>query len=65
MPTQPRLKKNRAVSAVIITHQGSLGTFYMPQPFDKKDKFIPSSVDCAYNALYYSEDQVVQMLKAL
>jgi hypothetical protein len=65
MSTQPKLKKNRAVSATVIAHPGSLGTFYMPQPFDKKDKFIPSSVDCAYNALYYSEDQVVQMLKAL
>lgn len=60
-----KIKKPRAVSAAIISHEGGLGVFYMPQPYDKKDKFIPSSVDCAYSGLYYTEEQVVQMLRAL
>lgn len=61
----PKNKKSRAVSAIIEHHYGGLGLFYMPQPYDKKDRFIPSSVHCAFNSMYYTESDVAQMLKAL
>ena len=60
-----RNKKSRAVSADIKLYVGHSGTFVMPIPYDKKERAIPSSVECAYNFEYYTLPQILNMVKAL
>ncbi len=58
-------KKSRAVAADYKLYAGLSGTFVMPIPYDKKDRVIPSSVECAYNFDYYPLSQILAMVRAL
>lgn len=58
-------KKSRVTYVDLYPFSSSSADYLWPIPFDKKDRFIPSSVDCVYNAEYYTPQQVVQMLSAL
>jgi hypothetical protein len=37
----------------------------MTVPYDKKNRIIPSSVECAYNSRYFSLQETYNMLRAL
>lgn len=60
-----KFKKSRVENVGVIVMKGQLDTYYLTVPYDKKNRIIPSSVECAYNARYFSPDQTVAMLKAL
>jgi hypothetical protein len=38
--------------------------YCLPVPLDKRSRIIPSSVDCAFNTEYHSQDEVVAALRA-
>ena len=58
-------KKSRVESVGVQVFRGILDTYYLTIPYDKKTRVIPSSVECAYNSLYFSPQQTVDMLRAL
>jgi hypothetical protein len=58
-------KKSRVENVGVVLFQGVIDTFYMTVPYDKKNRVIPSSVECAYNSRYFSVQQTVNMLRAL
>ncbi len=58
-------KKSRVESVGVILFQGAIDTYYLTVPYDKKNRAIPSSVECAYNARYFSPQQTINMLRAL
>ena len=60
-----KVKKSRAVAAGYKLYASLSGTFVLPIPYDKKDRVIPSSVECAYNAEYFSLPQILAMVQAL
>jgi len=58
-------KKSRVEHVGVLVIQGAIDSYYLTVPYDKKNRIIPSSVECAYNARYFSPEQTVKMLKAL
>jgi hypothetical protein len=58
-------KKPRVTNVGLYEFSTPVADYYWPAPFDKKDRFIPSSVDCVYNAEYYGAKQVITMTKSL
>jgi hypothetical protein len=58
-------KKSRVETVGVVLYQGAIDTFYMTVPYDKKNRIIPSSVECAYNSRYFSPQQTINMLRAL
>ncbi len=58
-------KKSRVENVGVLLYQGVIDTYYMTVPYDKKNRVIPSSVECAYNSRYFDLDQTVNMLRAL
>jgi hypothetical protein len=60
-----KAKKSRVESVGVSLIQGFRDTYFLTVPYDKKDRVIPSSVECAFSALYYSEGEARQMLRAL
>lgn len=58
-------KKSRAAFVDLVPFSSRSADYIWPIPFDKKDRFIPSSVDCAYNSEYYTPEDVAGMLRAL
>jgi hypothetical protein len=60
-----KAKKSRVENVGVCLLQGIHHTYYLTVPFDKKNRIIPSSVECAYNSEYFSLQQTVDMLRAL
>lgn len=60
-----KVRKSRVVSASIETMVGLSGVYYLVTPYDKKGREIPSSVQCAYNAEYFSPQQAFTMSRSL
>jgi hypothetical protein len=58
-------KKSRVETVGVVLYQGAIDTFYMTVPYDKKNRVIPSSVECAYNSRYFSPQETINMLRAL
>jgi len=58
-------KKSRVENVGVVLFQGVIDTYYLTVPYDKKNRVIPSSVECAYNSRYFSPQQAVNMLRAL
>jgi hypothetical protein len=58
-------KKSRVENVGVLLYQGIIDTYYITVPYDKKNRVIPSSVECAYNSRYFDLDQTVNMLRAL
>ena len=58
-------KKSRVENVVVLLFQGMHDTYYLTVPYDKKNRVIPSSVECAYNSRYFSPQQTINMLRAL
>jgi hypothetical protein len=60
-----KAKKSRVENVGVRLFEGVIDTYYMTIPYDKKNRVIPSSVECAYNSRYFSLQQTVNMLRAL
>jgi hypothetical protein len=60
-----KAKKSRVETVGIVLFQGVIDTYYMTVPYDKKSRVIPSSVECAYNAQYFSPQATMNMLRSL
>lgn len=60
-----KAKKSRVETVGIVLFQGINDTYYMTVPYDKKNRVIPSSVECAYNSQYFSTQAAVNMLRSL
>jgi hypothetical protein len=58
-------KKSRVEDVGVVIFQGAIDTYYLTVPYDKKRRVIPSSVECAYNARYFSLQDTVNMLRSL
>jgi hypothetical protein len=58
-------KKSRVENVGVQVFQGAIDTYYLTVPYDKKNRVIPSSVECAYNSRYFSPQQTINMLRAL
>ena len=60
-----KAKKSRVEHVGVQLFQGANDTYYLTVPYDKKNRIIPSSVECAYNARYFDLQSTVNMLRAL
>ena len=60
-----KAKKSRVENVGVLLFEGVNDTYYLTVPYDKKNRVIPSSVECAYNSRYFSLQQTVNMLRAL
>ena len=60
-----KTKKSRVENVGVQLFQGFNDTYYMTVPYDKKNRVIPSSVECAYNSQYFDLQTTVNMLRAL
>ena len=58
-------KKSRVETVGVVLYKGVIDTYYLTVPYDKKNRVIPSSVECAYNSRYFGTQETVNMLKAL
>ena len=58
-------KKSRVESVGVNLIQGFHDVYFITVPYDKKNRVIPSSVECAYNASYFDEETTRQMLRSL
>jgi len=58
-------KQSRVENVGVMIFQGIIDTYYLTVPYDKKNRVIPSSVECAYNSRYFSPQQTINMLRAL
>ena len=58
-------KKSRVEHVGVQLFKGALDTYYLTIPYDKKNRVIPSSVECAYNARYFDPQTTINMLRAL
>jgi hypothetical protein len=57
--------KSRAAYASYKLYSGAASVYYLLIAYDKKGREIPSSVNCAYNSEYCTEDQILRMAQAL
>jgi hypothetical protein len=60
-----KAKKSRVENVGVLLYKGTIDTYYMTVPYDKKNRIIPSSVECAYNSRYFSLQETYNMLRAL
>ena len=60
-----KTKKPRVQSVIMEVCRGKVGTYWWPIPFDKKYRFIPSSVDCLYSQEYFNEQEAINMMRSL
>ena len=60
-----KAKKSRVETVGVLLFKGALDTYYITVPYDKKNRVIPSSVECAYNSQYFTPQQTINMLRAL
>lgn len=60
-----KARKSRVASASVEVMVGMAGVYYLVTPYDKKGREIPSSVQCAYNAEYFTPQQAFAISKAL
>jgi hypothetical protein len=60
-----KAKKSRVESVGVSLIQGFHDTYFLTIPYDKKNRIIPSSVECAYNASYFNEEATRRMLRSL
>lgn len=60
-----KVKKPRVQSAAILECKGKVSLYWWPIPFDKKDRVIPTSVDCIYSQEYFSREEAARMLRSL
>lgn len=60
-----KAKKSRVENVGVFLFQGIIDTYYLTVPYDKKNRVIPSSVECAYNSRYFTPQQTINMLRAL
>jgi hypothetical protein len=60
-----KAKKSRVESVGVNLIQGFNDTYFLTVPYDKKNRVIPSSVECAYNTRYFDEEATRQMLRSL
>lgn len=58
-------KKSRVENVGVQIFQGAIDTYYLTIPYDKKNRVIPSSVECAFNTRYFSLRETVNMLRSL
>ena len=58
-------KKSRVSTVGVVFLKGAIDTYYLTVPYDKKQRAIPSSVECVYNSRYFSPQQTIDMLRAL
>lgn len=58
-------KKSRVNNVGVQVFQGVNDSYYLTVPYDKKNRVIPSSVQCAYNSRYFDLQSTVNMLRAL
>jgi hypothetical protein len=58
-------KKSRVENVGVQVFQGTIDTYFLTVPYDKKNRVIPSSVECAYNSLYFGVQETINMLRAL
>ena len=58
-------KKSRVETVGVMLFKGAVDTYYLTIPYDKKNRIIPSSVECAYNSRYFTPQQTINMLLAL
>jgi hypothetical protein len=58
-------KKSRVENVGVLIFQGAIDTYYLTVPYDKKNRVIPSSVECAYNSRYFGLQETSNMLRAL
>jgi hypothetical protein len=60
-----KVKKPRVYSVYMTECRGKVSMHWWPLPYDKKGRFIPSSVDCVYNQEYHSRSEALNMLRSL
>jgi hypothetical protein len=60
-----KVKKSRVENVGVLLFKGAIDTYYLTVPYDKKNRVIPSSVECAYNSRYFSPQETVNMLRSL
>lgn len=60
-----KAKKSRVENVGVQLFKGVIDVYYLTVPYDKKNRVIPSSVECAYNSRYFGLQETVNMLKAL
>lgn len=58
-------KKSRVETVRLQIFHGAQDAYYSTIPYDKKNRIIPSSVECAYNSRYFSTNEVLKMVKVL
>lgn len=58
-------KKSRVENVGVQVFQGTIDAYYLTVPYDKKNRVIPSSVECAFNSRYFSLQETYNMLRAL
>ncbi len=58
-------RKSRVHSATLQTMVGTRHSYFLVVPYDKKMREIPTSVNCAYNAEYFTPQQALRMSQAL
>jgi hypothetical protein len=58
-------KKSRVETVGVLVFNGFIDSYYITVPYDKKNRVIPSSVECAYSTRYFSHQETVNMLRSL
>lgn len=58
-------RKSRVEHVGVQLFKGVIDIYYLTVPYDKKNRVIPSSVECAYSSRYFSLQDTVNMLRAL
>jgi hypothetical protein len=64
MTTKKKSRKSRVCFVLLNTWATPCANYCLPVPLDKKRRVIPSSVDCAFNTEYHSQDDVAMALRA-
>jgi len=58
-------RKPRATQATLQLFRGAQDVYVLVTPYDKRGREIPSSVSCAYNTEYFSQNETMAMVSAL
>jgi len=58
-------KKSRVENVGVQIFKGAIDSYYLTFPYDKKNRVIPSSVECAYSSRYFNVQETVNMLRSL
>lgn len=65
MGKKVRIKDQKVKSVYLDVVRTKVSLYWNPLPFNKRDKFIPSSVDCLFHQDYYNREEAKSMLIAL